>query len=156
LPWIAESVLIDDKAFPKTSAQAVKYFLLRTFVMSTGDDLDPDGLNGLSETGERASKVRQTRGKPAQAQAENRPNAGQVVSAGQAPANGIAPAGPKDYDTYYLKTAPAFKLTKNEAKEHLKVFGNDAQAAYKALVETSKGRVDVTDLTADPESPKEK
>ena len=40
--WLGESIDKQDKGFSKAATAAQKYFLLKTFIISTGDDPDPD------------------------------------------------------------------------------------------------------------------
>lgn len=44
LPWYAEADDTSDKGINKTATAAVKYFLLKTFLISTGDTPDPDAM----------------------------------------------------------------------------------------------------------------
>lgn len=43
--WASESDDMQDKGFNKAATAGVKYFLLKTFLVSTGDSVDPDGTH---------------------------------------------------------------------------------------------------------------
>ena len=48
--WAGEADDSQDKGIAKAATSAEKYFLLKTFVLSTGDDPDPDaGTNGAGD-----------------------------------------------------------------------------------------------------------
>jgi len=42
VPWSGEAIDTQDKGIAKTATSAVKYFLLKTFLISTGDEPDSD------------------------------------------------------------------------------------------------------------------
>jgi len=47
--WRAEAQDTQDKGISKSATSAVKYFLLKTFLISTGDEPDPDGSGDKKE-----------------------------------------------------------------------------------------------------------
>lgn len=49
--WVGEAEGGDDKAISKAATMAEKYFLLKTFILSTGDEPDPDASGGDDHSG---------------------------------------------------------------------------------------------------------
>lgn len=82
--WVSEALDDQDKALNKAVTAAQKYFLLKTFLIGTGDEPDPD-QEGEAEKEEKKGKGK---GKASQASQNGGPGQGN----GQAPKNG-GPAG---------------------------------------------------------------
>jgi len=138
LPWIAEAVDDQDKATSKASAQAEKYFLLRTFIISTGDDIDPDS--------EGRSKARSASGKPANQGLPGKDQAG-TQSSSQANGNGnraaadvtgatieqVTPVKANDWTTFYTKSVPWFDAPKDVVEKSVAMSDRNAIKAFEAL-----------------------
>lgn len=118
--WVGEAMDDQDKSISKASANAEKYFLLRTFVLSTGDDQDPDAsgeVNGARRRGRRGNGAE--RGEP-------------VVLAGAENFDPelVKPAGERDWNGYYMVTAKAFGYEREAAAEILKEAGQNTTNAW--------------------------
>jgi hypothetical protein len=82
--WMGEAIDSQDKGFAKAATSALKYFLLKTFILSTGDDADPDKDGPAKEKTTRAAAPKAQA--PAPAQPKNGGN-------GNAPAPAAQPSG---------------------------------------------------------------
>lgn len=58
--WPGEALDSQDKGITKAITSGVKYCLLKTFLMSTGDEDDPDGSKPLTEKPKRSKQARPT------------------------------------------------------------------------------------------------
>lgn len=108
-PWLAEGIDTEDKALSKASAQATKYFLLRTFLIGAESDPDPDGHPGTQGTSSRPAKTTKgTQQQSTQAQGSD-PRLEQVPQNLKA----YAPSSAKDWTTIYSNAPGIFGVDKN-------------------------------------------
>lgn len=122
-PWYAEAQDSLDKAIAKASSQAVKYYLIRTFIISTGDDIDPDSgvgyEKGSSNLGVRQSRTdgrsKGDRSKGGNPSVENR--IGKVPDMTGWTVESVKPNTDKDYNTYYTKTVHFFGIDTTQAAQ---------------------------------------
>lgn len=116
--WKGEGIDNQDKGISKAVTAAVKYFLIKTFMISTGDTSDdPDGY-AIQEQAPRSSAERKaSRDRATRKQRPSRPT----------DSNGDSPFGPTQFYT----------LAKGKHLGAGKKFADEA--AIKAYVETHKG-----------------
>lgn len=138
--WVGEAIDETDKAIAKAATSAQKYFLLKTFIIGTGDDpdSDKDGGNGQSSSsGARRSASGNGRslGAPQNGGKDNRRAAKPAPQAEETEGPPWYPKAANDYSTYYSATIPFFKTTREVGVRVLGENNKDAQAAARALLE---------------------
>lgn len=136
-PWVAEGIDTEDKSINKASAQATKYFLMRTFLLGTGEP-DPDGSEPTPGTRRQTQPQGQGQRQPAKpAQATQPAKPAQPDSRlAKVPQHlqPYAPSGPKDWTAIYKHGPSVFGVTRESLVKLSADSGNDAVTAYLTLV----------------------
>lgn len=139
--WIGEAIDEQDKDLSKAATSALKYFLLKTFIIPTGDDPDADGDKTRKANQARTSNQARTTTPPgSQAKTSTPPSTpppppppGDPSKMTEKEKSGFAPKNEKDFTTFWTVSVPALGVEHAAAARAAAASGNNAIEAFRIL-----------------------